>query len=378
MTARRRRRCRGSCARSEGQDPTGDADVDAAYDGAGAVYDFYFDIFGRDSIDGQGMPLVSTVHHRRNYNNAFWNGTQMAYGDGDGQIFSTFIETSVIGHEMSHGVVQFSGGLEYEGQSGALNESFADVFGTMVRQCAEKTSACESDWLIGKGILGPEIQGVALRSMKMPGTAYSDALLGQDPQPYHMDLYVNTTEDNGGVHINSGIPEPRLLSLLHADGRQRLGGAGADLVPDHAAAQQSLRELHRLGDRHGAGGAGDLWRRLARGDGGAAGVEAGGDFGLRMGGAAECLAMMITISTSGGIGGFGLAKSAEVAVDNLPEPLRVEACARLDAETLASLDPTPVRGAADRIVYHIVVIGRHGHGQLRPAGDRRCPRKRST
>ena len=196
----------GILRRSEGQDPTGDADVDAAYDGAGAVYDFYFDIFGRDSIDGQGMPLVSTVHHRRNYNNAFWNGTQMAYGDGDGQLFSTFIETSVIGHEMSHGVVQFSGGLEYEGQSGALNESFADVFGTMVRQCAEKTSACESDWLIGKGILGPQIQGVALRSMKMPGTAYSDALLGQDPQPYHMDLYVNTTEDNGGVHINSGIP----------------------------------------------------------------------------------------------------------------------------------------------------------------------------
>ena len=75
-----------------------------------------------------------------------------------------------------------------------------------------------------------------------------------------------------------------------------------------------------------------------------------------MGGAAECLAMMITISTSGGIGGFGLAKSAEVAVDNLPEPLRVEACARLDAKTLASLDPTPVRGAADRIVYHIVVM----------------------
>jgi Zn-dependent metalloprotease len=196
----------GTLVRSEGGDPSGDADVNAAYDGAGAVYDFYFDTFARDSIDGHGMTLVSTVHHRRRYNNAFWNGTQMAYGDGDGQIFSSFIETSVIGHEMSHGVVQFSGGLEYQGQSGALNESFADVFGSMIRQFAEKTSACEADWLIGKGILGPDIQGVALRSMKMPGTAYSDALLGQDPQPYHMDLYVNTQDDNGGVHINSGIP----------------------------------------------------------------------------------------------------------------------------------------------------------------------------
>ena len=196
----------GKPVRSEGGEPTGDAAVDGAYDGAGAVYDFYFDTFGRDSIDGQGMELVATVHHRRSFNNAFWNGSQMAYGDGDGEIFSGFIETSVIGHEMSHGVVQFSGGLEYRGQSGALNESFADVFGSMIRQQVEGTSACESDWLIGKGILGPEIRGVALRSMKMPGTAYSDALLGQDPQPYHMDLYVNTTDDNGGVHINSGIP----------------------------------------------------------------------------------------------------------------------------------------------------------------------------
>jgi Zn-dependent metalloprotease len=196
----------GKLVRAEGAGPTGDADVDAAYDGAGAVYDFYFDVFGRDSIDGAGMQLIATVHHRQKYNNAFWNGTQMAYGDGDEKIFSTFIEASVIGHEMSHGVVQFSGGLTYQGQPGALNESFSDVFGSMIRQYAEKTGVCEADWLIGKGILGPEISGEALRSMKMPGTAYNDPLLGQDPQPFHMDLYVNTTEDNAGVHINSGIP----------------------------------------------------------------------------------------------------------------------------------------------------------------------------
>ncbi len=196
----------GKPVRGEGDAPTGDASADGAYDGAGAVYDLYFNEFRRNSLDGLGMKLVATVHHRRNFNNAFWDGSQMAYGDGDGKIFRTFIETSVIGHEMSHGVVQFSGGLVYEGQSGALNESFADVFGAMTRQYVEGTGVCESDWLIGKGILGPEIKGEALRSMKMPGTAYSDALLGQDPQPWHMDFYVNTTEDNGGVHINSGIP----------------------------------------------------------------------------------------------------------------------------------------------------------------------------
>jgi Zn-dependent metalloprotease len=196
----------GKLVRKEGQGPGGDADADFAYDAAKNVYDVYFDEFGRDSLDGLGMTLVQTVHHRKKFNNAFWNGVQMAYGDGDDQIFSTFLELSVIGHEFSHGVVQFSGGLMYEGQSGALNESFADVFGTIVRQYAAGESVDTGDWLIGKGILGPNIKGVALRSMKAPGTAYADAVLGQDPQPYHMDFYVDTTSDNGGVHINSGIP----------------------------------------------------------------------------------------------------------------------------------------------------------------------------
>ena len=216
----------GTLRRSEDDGPTGDPDCDGAYDGAGAVYDLYFNEFNRDSLDGLGLKLIATVHHRRNYNNAFWDGEQMAYGDGDGEIFSTFIETSVIAHEMSHGVVQFSGGLVYEGQSGALNESFSDVFGAITRQYVEKTDVHASDWLIGKGILGPEIRGDALRSMKLPGTAYSDALLGQDPQPYHMDLYVNTTEDNGGVHINSGIPNHAFYLYCMLSGGNSWGAPG--------------------------------------------------------------------------------------------------------------------------------------------------------
>lgn len=192
--------------RGEGDPPTGDPDADGAYDAAGDVHALYSECFGRDSLDGAGMELSATVHHRRKFNNAFWDGTRMVFGDGDGKIFRTFIELGVIGHEMSHGVVQFSGGLMYEGQPGALNESFSDVFGALTRQRAEGTDAAASDWLIGKGIFGPDIKGEALRSLKMPGTAYSDGLLGQDPQPWHMDFYVDTTEDNGGVHINSGIP----------------------------------------------------------------------------------------------------------------------------------------------------------------------------
>lgn len=196
----------GKLVRGEGDAATGDEDVDRAYDYAGSVYDLYFKEFDRDSLDGLGMALKATVHHRRKYNNAFWDGEQMAYGDGDGQIFRTFIELSVVAHEMSHGVVQFSGGLAYQGQSGALNESFSDVFGAIVSQYAQEQSVDEAHWLIGKDILGPDIDGVALRSMIAPGTAYSDAVLGQDPQPFHMDFYVDTTSDNGGVHINSGIP----------------------------------------------------------------------------------------------------------------------------------------------------------------------------
>ncbi len=209
----------GKLVRKEGDPASMDDVVNAAYDGAGTVYDLYFKQYQRDSLDGNGMTLKSTVHHRRNYNNAFWNGQQMAYGDGDGVIFTHMTELSVIGHELSHGVVQFSGGLMYRDQSGALNESFADVFGALTVQYNLQQSASDADWLIGKGILGPDINGVSLRSMKAPGQAYDDQILGKDPQPYHMDLFVNTTSDNGGVHINSGIPNHAFYLLA-----QYLGG----------------------------------------------------------------------------------------------------------------------------------------------------------
>ncbi|MBN1138113.1 MAG: M4 family metallopeptidase [Anaerolineae bacterium] len=209
----------GDMARREGDPPIADAAVNEVYDAAGDVFDLYYDNWRRNSLDGIGMTLVQTVHHRKNFNNAFWNGTQMAYGDGDGIIFKSFAVLSVIGHELSHGVVQYSGGLEYRDQAGALNESFADVFGALSEQYKHKQSAAEASWLIGAGILGPNIQGIALRSMRAPGTAYNDAILSQDPQPFHMDLYVNTSSDNGGVHINSGIPNHAFYLLA-----QYLGG----------------------------------------------------------------------------------------------------------------------------------------------------------
>ncbi|HEX3052072.1 MAG TPA: M4 family metallopeptidase, partial [Aggregatilineaceae bacterium] len=111
-----------------------------------------------------------------------------------------------IGHEMTHGVTQFEAKLVYAGQSGALNESFSDVFGVLVKQYKLRQTALDADWIIGSGLFTPNVNGVGIRSMKAPGTAYNDPVLGKDPQPAHMDQYQNVPYDNGGVHINSGIP----------------------------------------------------------------------------------------------------------------------------------------------------------------------------
>ncbi len=183
-----------------------DVEAKEAFDGSGAVYDFYAKVFNRNSIDDRGMPLISTVHYGKSFDNAMWNGKQMVYGDGDGKVFTRFTgDIDVIGHEMSHGVTQADAGLGYQGQSGALNEHLSDASGIMIKQYWLALTAAESDWLIGKGVLGPAVHGIAIRSMKAPGTAYDDPLLGRDPQPAHMRDYVHSAEDNGGVHINSGI-----------------------------------------------------------------------------------------------------------------------------------------------------------------------------
>jgi Zn-dependent metalloprotease len=197
----------GTLVRQEGGKEKGGKTVSEAYDYSGSTYNFYKDVFERNSIDTRGMRLDSTVHYGEDYNNAFWNGTQMVYGDGDGEIFQRFtISIDVIGHELTHGVTQYEAALEYEGQAGALNESFSDVFGSLVKQYALKQRADKSDWLIGAGLFTNKIKGIALRSMKKPGSAYDDPTIGKDPQPGHMKNYVNTSSDNGGVHINSGIP----------------------------------------------------------------------------------------------------------------------------------------------------------------------------
>lgn len=208
----------GTLARGEKDAPTADAIVNQAHEYSGQVRDFLRDFFKRNSIDGNGMDMVSTVHYGRRYNNAFWNGSQMTYGDGDGDIFGTFVLRDVNGHECFHGVIEHTSGLVYQNQPGALNEHGADVFGVLLNQYVNKQTADKADWLVGPGlftksvkpgkkqIAGREKLPAALRDMLEPGTGYDDSRLGKDPQPGHMKDYVDTYSDNGGVHYNSGIP----------------------------------------------------------------------------------------------------------------------------------------------------------------------------
>ena len=180
--------------------------------GSGHVWKFYKKLFSRNSIDNKGMAIIQTIRYRERkispFFNAFWDGEQMYYGTGKKKFTNSFTsDLDIIGHELTHGVIDFEAALEYENQSGALNESFADVFGILIKQWANKTTARKSDWLIGKNIL---IGKNALRSMKAPGTAYkNDPVFGDDPQPAVMADFQhmpNTEDDDyGGVHYNSGI-----------------------------------------------------------------------------------------------------------------------------------------------------------------------------
>ncbi|MGD9961445.1 M4 family metallopeptidase [Nocardioides sp.] len=193
--------------RPEGSPETKDVEVINAYDNAGVVRGYFKQVLNRDSIDNTGLDLILNVHYGTAYNNAFWDGDEMTFGDGDGVIFAGFARSlDVVAHELAHGVTQYASGLIYQKESGALNEHFSDVFGTSITQWANHESPEQADWLIGDEIMGPDLYGEALRSMRHPGTAYDNPILGKDPQPDHYANRYTGTGDNGGVHINSGIP----------------------------------------------------------------------------------------------------------------------------------------------------------------------------
>ena len=155
---------------------------------------FLREMFKRNSIDDAGMTLMSSVHYGRKYNNAMWNGLQMIYGDGDGSLFVDFTTgTDVIGHELAHGITQYTLQLDYDDEPGGLNESLSDCFGSMFRQWRLKQDSVNADWLIGKEVVGPvtrERGYTCLRDMSDPGgehclspqpAHYKDLKPGQDP-----------------------------------------------------------------------------------------------------------------------------------------------------------------------------------------------------
>jgi Zn-dependent metalloprotease len=245
--------------RKEGDGPSGDKVLDAAHDYAKGVYDFYASKYGRDSIDDKGMKLKSVVHYGNKYNNAFWNGSQMTYGDGDGVRFIPFaLGSDVVGHEMTHGVTERTAGLRYQRQSGALNESWSDVFGNLIEKWIDKQAGKperDSKWLIGEEIFTPDVEGDGLRSMSKPGTGYD-----KDPQPGHMKDYKDTSSDNGGVHINSGIPNKAAYDVAMAIGQDKLADIWyrtltSYLTPSSQFADAANFTVQSAIDLYGAGSA---------------------------------------------------------------------------------------------------------------------------
>ncbi|OJI80468.1 hypothetical protein ASPTUDRAFT_78527 [Aspergillus tubingensis CBS 134.48] len=172
---------------------TQDDTVNHVYNSFGIFLQFLSSVLGRRSIDNDGLRLIGCLHYDKNLNNAL----------------------DVVVHELMHGVTDHTAGLLYEGQSGALSESISDVFACVVEQWWRRQGVEEADWVVGRGVCvwpkgkkgaGAGVGETGLRSLKAPGTAYDDAVLGRDGQPSHMNGFVYTEKDNGGVHWNSGIP----------------------------------------------------------------------------------------------------------------------------------------------------------------------------
>lgn len=367
----------GAEVRGEGQPATGDPAADEAYDGLGATWELWWTAYARDSLDGKGMPLLATVHYGQNYDNAFWDGSQMVFGDGDGVIFQRFTKSlDVIGHELAHGVTEHTAGLLYQGQSGALNESISDVFGVLVKQKHLGQSAAEADWLVGADLLAPSVNGRALRDMRNPGTAYDDPRLGKDPQPADMAHYVDTSDDNGGVHTNSGIPNRAFVLAALAIGGNAWEGAGAiwyavvsgdgikadcDFATFAGLTVAAAGRLHGDGSREQSA-VQTAWQQVGvltasagapagTGDGaGAAGGAAdGGGAGA---GEVPGAGTQVLLRRSGGFA--GLVRERRVAIGELPERDAKDWQHLLAAPTLQRIAASTERTHPDAYIYSVV------------------------
>ncbi|HEU5039110.1 MAG TPA: protealysin inhibitor emfourin [Nocardioides sp.] len=331
----------GAAVRSAGGPASGDVAVDEAADGITGALALFADVYGRASYDGRGARVVLSVHYGRDYDNAFWNGAQLVFGDGDGTVFERFTKpVDVLGHELTHAVTEHTAGLRYQDQSGALNESVSDVFAACLKQRLLGQTAAEADWLIGEGIFREGTDARALRDMAHPGTAYDDPRLGRDRQVGTMADYVETDEDNGGVHINSGIAN-RAFQLTAVgmggtswDGAGRVwydaltgGDVGADTdFAGFAAATVAVAGEHA-----------DVVRR-AWSD---VGVSVPGGFGRR-----------VTVQRTGGFAGLRASGEADLDGDDPRAPELASLVDRVDPAAVPAGDPQP-----DRYVYVFDLCG---------------------
>ena len=327
----------GAAVRSAGEPASGDDAVDEAADGITGALALFADVYGRASYDGRGARVVLTVHYGRDYDNAFWNGTQLVFGDGDGKVFGRFTRpVDVLGHELTHAVTEHTAGLRYQDQPGALNESVSDVFAACLKQRLLGQSAAEADWLIGEGIFVAGIKARALRDMANPGTAYDDPALGRDPQVGTFGDYVETEDDNGGVHINSGIPNRAFQLAATGIGGTSWDGAGRvwyDALTGGAVGADTDFAGFAAATVAAAGGHADAVRRAWS----AVGVTTG---------------RLVSVRRSGGFAGLRASGEADLDAD---DPRAAELAALVDRVDVAALpagDPHP-----DRYVYDFDLCG---------------------
>ncbi|MDQ3712481.1 MAG: M4 family metallopeptidase [Acidobacteriota bacterium] len=229
------------------------AGLDAHY-GAAMTYDYYKNVHRRNGINGSGGPgtttaaansgislITSRVHFGSNYNNAFWSNNQMTYGDGDGTSFSPLVTLDIAGHEMTHGVTQYSANLTYSNESGALNESMSDVFGAMVELYARGGTVTTDTWKIGEQSYTPSTTGDALRYMDNPHAKSGGGYTADDDPDHYSERYTGTS-DSGGVHINSGIGN-HAFYLAAAGGTQHRSGVTVTGIGTTDAAKIWYRAL---------------------------------------------------------------------------------------------------------------------------------------
>jgi Zn-dependent metalloprotease len=239
----------GTLRRSETTAAVGDAPVDDAHDHAGLTYDFYFSQYGRDSYNNAGATLTSTAHYRTGYDNAYWSGSQMVYGDGGTYFYPLSGSLDVVGHELTHAVTERTANLTYSGESGGLNEATSDILGVAVDSWARGWAEDANTWLVGEDIARPAL-GAALRYMDNPP---ADGI--------SIDNYANYTSGMD-VHYSSGIANKAFYLMVQnsaLDLRQAAEIWYRALVfymtPSTTFAQAKTATLQAATDLYGAGSA---------------------------------------------------------------------------------------------------------------------------